>query len=204
MAALRRIQAAPYKFTVKSNLPENSSVSATGAFDPVAKLFQATTTITGGTSAGTLQRIVVGTNSYQRQSSREPWVHLDLSRVKKDDSLVYFDMTDPTGLAKFITKIATVEQPDPHTYQGYFDPYGSGANFLPIGAPSLWSIGGGNAPFTATTDEQGRVSQIRIVLEPSNGTTLTMTTTLSDQGKPLQVKAPAKANVREADPMYYK
>lgn len=202
-AALRRTQSGPYTFEVRSDLPESGSVSASGAFDPVKKLFKATTTITGGKSPGTLQRIVVGSDSYQRPSSDKPWIHLDLSRVKKDNILVYFDMTDPTGLAKFTSTIADVERTGPHSYQGYFNPFSSLPEFLPIGAPSLVNIGGGNAPFTATTDDKDRVSEIRIVLSPSNAAKLTMTTTLHGQDKPLTIRAPAKASVREADPMYY-
>jgi hypothetical protein len=123
--------------------------------------------------------------------------------VKKDNILVYFDMTDPTGLAQFITTIADVERTGPHSYQGYFDPFSGSSESLPIGAPSVVNIGGGNAPFTATTDDKGRVSEIRIVLLPSNAAKLTMTTTLHGQDTPLRIAAPAKASVREADPMYY-
>jgi hypothetical protein len=203
LAALQRTQAAPFRYTVQSNLPDNTKVSATGAFDLTGRLYEATTTITGGTLPGSYQRIVVGTNSYLRQAGDKKWVHLDLSRVKKD-SLVYFDMTDPTGLAEFITMVGSVQRTGPHAYSGSFNPYAGPERFLPIGAPSLEGIGGGTAPFTMTTDAQDRVSAIHIELSRPDGPTLAMTTTLSEQGKALRTRAPAKASVAEADDMYYK
>jgi hypothetical protein len=205
IAALQRTQAAPHRFAVDSDLPENGSrVSASGVFDPVRKLYDATTTITGGRSAGTVQRIVVGTDSYLRQADQKTWAHLDLSRVKKDNPLVYFDMTDPTGLAKFIAQIQSVDRTGPHTYAGDFDPFVSSPKFLPIGAPSIVAIGGGTAPFTATTDEQNRVVSIHIELAPRDSQKLVMTTTFSEHGKPPPIKAPAKGSVQEADDVYYK
>jgi len=123
--------------------------------------------------------------------------------VKKDNPLLSFDMTDPTGLARFISTISSVERTGPHAYSGRFDPYAHGPRFLPIGAPSIVTIGGGTAPFTATTDEQNRVVSIHIELSPSTGPKLVMTTTLSEPGKPLPTRAPPKASVREAADFYY-
>lgn len=50
---------------------------------------------------------------------------------------------------------------------------------------------------------QGWVTSITVELEPSEGPTLSMTTTFSGHGTKLPIKAPAKAQVREADGMYY-
>jgi hypothetical protein len=111
-------------------------------------------------------------------------------------------MSDPTGLARFITTVGFVQRTAPHTYSGSFDANASGP-FLPIGAPTLVTIGG-HAPFTATTDEQNRVSRIHIELPPQpNGLQLVMTTTLNGHDEPLTTKAPSKATVREADASTY-
>lgn len=50
---------------------------------------------------------------------------------------------------------------------------------------------------------QGWVTSITVELEPSEGPTLSMTTTFSGHGTKLPIKAPPKAQVREADGMYY-
>ncbi|GII23436.1 hypothetical protein [Planosporangium mesophilum] len=202
VAALKRTQAAPYRYTVESNLPENSSVSATGAFDPVGKVLDVTTTTTGGTAAGTTQRIVVGADTYLRPGGAKTWVHMDLSRVKKDNLLAYFDMTDPTGLATFTSALGFVERGGPHAYSGNFDPVSSD-EFLPLGSHALF-VFAGMAPFTATTDDQGRVVSIHIELPQRDGPKLVMTTTLSEHGKPLPITAPARANVQEAGDFVYR
>ncbi|NJC68583.1 hypothetical protein HC031_02420 [Planosporangium thailandense] len=202
VAALTRTGAAPYRYAAQSDLPESGSLSVTGAFDPVGKRFEATTTVTGGTLAGTHHRVVVGADSYLREGDTKTWVHLDLSRVKKDNPLLRFDMTDPTGLAKFSSTLGNVDRTGPHAYSGSFDPLSS-EPFLPIGAPSLVAFAG-MAPFTATTDDQNRVVSIHIELPRSDGPKLVMTTTLSDHGNPLPIQAPPKASVAEADDFNYR
>lgn len=204
VAALNRVHVAPFRFAVNANLPESANVTASGAFDLASKLFEATTNQTGGKNPGKNQRIVVGVNDYLRQGDDKSWVHLDLSRIKNQNSPVYFDMNDPTGLVKFTTTIRSARRTSPTTYTGTYDPFVPGREFLPIGAPALWTIGGGTQPFTVTTDDQGRVVSIQVEFASSNGNPkLVMTTTLSEHGKPLPTKAPAKGSVREAASFYY-
>lgn len=206
VAALRRTHAAPYRFTVESPLPEGGTVKAAGAFDPVAKLFEATTTITGTGNAqdGTRHRIVIAKDSYQREEPDKRWIHLDLSRIAEDNPLLYFDTADPTGLAKFAANVTSVQRATDGTYSGTVDPYVKGPGFLPIGAPSIVTLGMGKAPFKATTDTQGNVLTITIELSPTGKPKLSMTTTLTDHGKPSTTKPPKSSLVDEADEMYYK
>lgn len=197
--ALRRSQAVAYRFTVEGELPgDDGTIKATGAYDPAAKAFESTIAISSQQTP--THRIVVGTDSYLEQAGGK-WVHLDLTRVKPD-SLVYFDMTDPTGLVKFTTRVSTAEPGGAGTYTGTFDASGARPEFLPVGAPSIWSIGGQGSPFTITVDGQGWVTSIAIELT-SKDKTLKLLTTMSGHGAPAQVKAPARKSVVEADAMYY-
>jgi hypothetical protein len=201
VAALRRSSAAPYKFAVRADLPDKKHVQGGGAFDPGQRRFTATLKQTGGKNLNSGQRIVVGTDSFSRERSDERWVHLDLKRIKPGDPLLSFDMKDPTGLGKFITSIVSVQRTGPRGYRGEFEATQSGDPFVPIGAPSVWSLGFGNADFTATTDAAGWVTSISLVL-PDQKNRLTMTTSLSNHGKPTGIKKPKRYD--EAADFYYK
>ncbi|WP_200210672.1 permease-like cell division protein FtsX [Micromonospora coerulea] len=200
--ALQRSQRVAHRYTVRGDLPEGQRVKGSGAFDPKARRFQATIAVTGGKYPSAGSRIVIGADSYVRPADEKDWVHVDLKRVKRDDPFLRFDWVDPTGLKKFTSSIASVQRTGPHSYTGRFDPDGKDIkSFLPVGAPSVVSIGMPLSPFTITTDDQGWVTSIRVELTPSTGPKLTMTTTMSDHGKPLKIKAPAGAG--EAADFYY-
>ncbi|GAA3386977.1 hypothetical protein GCM10020369_27760 [Cryptosporangium minutisporangium] len=179
-------------------MPENESVQGTGAFDGGAGKFTSTTTLTSPKHPSSTERIVLDADYYQREPGR-PWVHLDLGRVKKD-SPYHFDRLDPIGLAKFAGAITYVTRTNPTTYTGRFRPDSGDDPFLPIGAPSLWAVGLPVSPFTLTVDDRGRVTSISVELTPADSPTLTMTTTLSAHGEPLNLSAP---DAQEADETYY-
>ncbi|SCF35198.1 hypothetical protein GA0074696_4732 [Micromonospora purpureochromogenes] len=140
---------------------------------------------------------MIGTDSYVRPSDEKDWVHVDLKRVKRDDPFLRFDWADPTGLKTFTSTITSVQRTGPHFWTGRFDPDGANVqSFLPVGAPSIVSLGMPLSPFTITTDDQGWVTSIKVELTPSAGPKLTMTTTMSGHGKAPQIKAPARAGRR--------
>ncbi|MGC4850340.1 hypothetical protein ACLQ3F_24175 [Micromonospora sp. DT15] len=203
VAALQRSHGAAHRYAVRGNLPEGQNVNGTGAFDPKKRRFQTTISVTGGKYPSAGSRIVIGNDSYVRPSDDKDWVHVDLKRVKRDDPFLRFDWVDPTGLKAFTSSIASVDRVDPHTYTGRFDPTGKdAASFLPVGAPSIVSIGIRLSPFTITTNDQGWVTSIKVELSPSKGPKLTLTTTMKDHGKSLKINAPARAG--EAADFYYR
>jgi hypothetical protein len=204
VAALAKTKAAPFHFAVEATLPDSVSLSGSGAFDGARQVYESTLTYTGGTSAGTHLRIAVGKNHFVREAKNKRWVHLDMSRVRKDDSLTYFDLSDPVGLTRFASELDTVKHSGPNAYEGLFDASGASPAFLPLGAPSLWAIGHFSTPFKATTDGQGRVVAITIEMTQQDKPTITMKTTFSKQGAALTTKAPAKSQYAEADDMYYR
>ncbi|HTF10307.1 MAG TPA: hypothetical protein VK659_19240, partial [Asanoa sp.] len=185
-----------------ADLPEGQKVKGDGALDLKARRHQTRMTVTGGKNPGAPGRIVIGTDAYQRSSAKSDWVHLDLKRIAPDNPLLRFDWNDPTGLRAFTAAIDRVERTDPHTYTGKFDPDGSyDEPFLPVGAPSLYSLGLPMSPFTITTDAKGWVTSIVVELSPTNGPKLTMTTTMSGHENPLKISRPA--DFGEADEFYY-
>jgi hypothetical protein len=200
--ALQRSRGVAHRYAVKGNLPEGQNVKGTGAFDPRARRFQSTIAVTGGKYPAAGSRIVIGTDSYVRPSDEKTWVHVDLKRVKRDDPFLAFDWADPTGLEAFTAAITSARRTGPRSYTGRFDPDASmKTSFLPVGAPSIVSIGIPLSPFTITTDDQGWVTSITVEITSGDDPKLTMTTTMSGHGQPLKIKAPARAE--EAADFYY-
>jgi hypothetical protein len=203
LGALKKTHANAYKFSVKADLPDKAHVQASGAFDPEQRRFSLTEKTTGDGGLGNGQNIVVGTDSYSRQKSSERWVHLDLDRVKPSSSLTDFNIKDPNGLGTFISSIESVQPDGAYKFRGMFDPTkGGGKPFAPIGVPSVVALGfGTDSIFTATTNAGGFVTSISLEMYDEK-TKLTMTTTLSNQGKPTGVAKPTSFD--EADDFYYK
>lgn len=203
VAALQRSQEAAHRYAVRGSLPEGRSVEGSGALDLDQQRFRATISVTGGERPSGGSRVVVGTDSYQRPSDDEEWVHVDLKRVEPDDLFVGFDWADPTGMTAFTSSIVSAQRTGTHTYTGRFEPSGRGIkSFLPVGAPSIVSIAMPPSPFTITTNDQGWVTSIEVELTPGDGPKVTTTTTMSDHGEPLEINAPARS-VEAAD-FYYR
>ncbi|MFB9447021.1 hypothetical protein Dvina_25155 [Dactylosporangium vinaceum] len=207
VAALNRLAGAQFTYHVKSNLPADTkgtatgTVDATGGFDHAGKVFEETVTVAGtGTDDGTHHRIVVGTDSYVLTKENTKWVHLDLGRLKSQ-TLYGIDMEDPIGLVAFTGAVTEASAGGPHEYKGQFKP-GAKYNFLPVGRPSIVAIYGGTAPFTVTTDDQGNITSLHIVLDVKDQT-IDMTTTFAGHGQPLATKRPAKNKTAEASDIYY-
>lgn len=202
MSALEKSKNNTYKFVVTGDVPDKKKVAGSGTFDPKAKRITVSYKVSGGgAKTEQTQQIVVGTDLYSRQRNGETWVHLNLKRVKKD-SLYYYDMTDPTGLARFVSSVDQVESTGANTFSGTLDIKGDSFNegFLPVGTPAISVLFGGTATFTATTDAAGWVTTIGVELKDSEQT-LTMTTKLSAHGKASGIKKPA--NFGEAMDIYY-
>ncbi|MDR6316568.1 hypothetical protein [Actinoplanes couchii] len=202
MAALEKTKAASYKFSVSGDAVDNQKITGSGSYDAKAKKINVTQKLSGGgkkTDQG--QRIVVGTDLYSRGKNGETWVHLNLKRVKKT-SLYYYDMTDPTGMTRFIQSVDTVRSTGANSYAGRLDIEGDKFNegFLPVGTPAISVWLGGSAQFTATTNAAGWVTAISVDILDSKKT-LKMTTKLSNHGKNQGIKKPS--NYGEAMDFYY-
>ncbi|BEL02390.1 hypothetical protein Q0Z83_005810 [Actinoplanes sichuanensis] len=198
MAALQKSKNTSYRFSTSGDVPDSKKVTGSGVYDPKAKRISVKYKVTGD---GATQRIVVGTDLYSRSKDGETWVHLNLKKIKKD-SLYAYDMTDPTGLSRFVDAVDTVTSSAPNLYSGTLDFEGDRFNegFLPIGTPAISVLFGGNATFTATTNPGGWVTSIKVSLKDSKGA-LNMTTTLSGHGKASGIKKPS--NYGEAMDFYY-
>lgn len=199
VASLRRTQAAPHRFAVDADLPKGQHLRGTGSFD-AAKLLYASSTELGDPKSG-LDRIATGTDYYQRAPGAG-WVHVDLRRLTEQSAL-HFATADATGLVQFAGAITEARRTGPGTYTGRFRPDTEDVTepFLPLGTPSVRSVGMRVSPFTVTLDARGWVTSIAVELTPTNSPTLHMDVALSAHGKPVDVERP---DAQEADDTLYR
>jgi hypothetical protein len=130
-------------------------------------------------------------------------VRLDTARVNPN-SLWYVDTVDPTGLIGFLTGVSTA-LPVRHTPDGWAGALNADkVRNLPLGAPSFRRFSIRNLPFTVTADGQGLITTIAMEVEVASGPKITLTTTFTGHGAPVDIKTPPKGSTQEADDMYYK
>jgi hypothetical protein len=201
LAALQRLNGAPYRFTVAGNAPEGGTFAASGTVDPAGQRYESTIDVTGARPISA-KRIVVGTNCYLWQADIKAWVRLDMSRVRPD-STHYFNPADPAGLVPFIAGIMNTmtvrATADGWTLQLHQEK----VTDLPLGAPTYRRWGTRNLPFTVKADPQGLVTTIGTNVELTSGPDVVFTTTFTGHGVPVQINPPAPRDVREAADFYY-
>ncbi|GIF74578.1 hypothetical protein [Asanoa siamensis] len=197
-AATAELTAAAQKLnddTVKVTL-ESSSVNSTGNLDPRSD--KATMTLKIGNNS-TIDLRSIGEDAWLQATGVpgvEPgkWLHIDGARLA-GTSFDALPDGDAAGAGKFVERMADVTKSGDGSYAGTIDlakVSGSGVSVDVLG-------GKGNAvPFTATVDDQDRLSKLTIDLSAIDPNLGTMTTTYSDFGAPVTVAAPPAAQVVEA------
>ncbi len=197
-AATAELTAAAQKLnddTVKVTL-ESATVTSTGHLDPRADKASMSLQI-GNNSSIDLRSI--GPDAWLQATGVpgvEPgkWLHIDGARLAGTT----FDALpdgDAAGAGKFVERMAEVNKSGDGSYRGTIDltkVAGSGVSVDVLGGK------GNSVPFTATVDDQGRLSKLTIDLSTIDPSLGTMTTTYSDFGSPVAVSAPPAANVVEA------
>jgi hypothetical protein len=110
-------------------------------------------------------------------------------------------MTDPTGLFHFAGTLRTVTRAGAHTFRGTYDPFAGTGEFLPLGMPSIVTLGWDGADaFTVRTDAHGCVTSIDLVLSVE-AEKLRMHTGMSEHGRAQSIVKPRHAG--EAMDFYY-
>jgi hypothetical protein len=132
------------------------------------------------------------------------WMHADTSKLASSAmSLGVKPGSDSVGIGHYVRGVVTAEQVSATEIRGTLDltqaaPPGLSAD------PGSLRASGRNVPFTATLDDQGRVSKI-VVKVPKVGTypASDLTTTYANYGVPVELNKPAPADVVEAPAMIY-
>jgi hypothetical protein len=201
-AAVDKTQAAGnFTFTVA-----NGTDKSTGVYDASTKAI-----FLDANGDGTIKVWYFGTDIYLAGFPGTPagkTVHVDLKKITADGS--FSAVADPVAGLRLLATAATVEQPSPGTFKGTIDLTKLDANAAPgtklfVAALTKHVKGGVTAiPFTATVNDQGRVTSFKATFPGADdGKDLDYTLTLADFGTTKTVTKPT-ANVVEASTSFYK
>jgi hypothetical protein len=136
--------------------------------------------------------------------SDKEWMHVDASKLPAGSSFTIMAPDDPAGTKKLIAGMTGVERVGEHGYRGSLDP----AKAPGYNKDARKTLGNTLVPFTATTDDQGRLVELTLDMSalgasgaagglaalPGAGK---IKTTYSDFGTKVSVEAPPAATVEE-------
>jgi hypothetical protein len=171
-------------------------VTMTGVADAKAQTADMSMTLGAGL-ADQLRIIRVGSDMWARGDGSigalvggsDKWVHLDISQMS---SLI--GSGEPATAAKLLRSAADVRSAGDHRFTGTIDLTKAETSSA---APSMGAKAKA-VPFTARTDDQGRLIEMKIDMSGVASGAGVVTSTYSDFGTPVSVKAPAKSTTVEA------
>ncbi|XVU24567.1 hypothetical protein ACQPZJ_46355 [Actinoplanes sp. CA-054009] len=183
---------------VKFKLTAAGGVGGTGSIDAKAKASEMSTDLG---AAGTMVTRQIGKDLYVKTegqvgtaigATEGKWMHIDVSQVP-ESSPISVKNTDPANTAKLITSATGVTKTGDHAFKGTLDMTKAGSSVM------LKSLGDKAAavPFTATTDAEGRLTELSVELESIMAGAGKMVATYSDWGAPIDIAQPAAGEVVE-------
>jgi hypothetical protein len=192
--------------SMKVTMELTGGLRMTGVADPKADKAQMEMTIGTGAGAGTdgtAQIRKIGKDMWMRFSGsmgaldglgKGKWMHLDISTLG-DGSAFGISGSDPAAAAKMIKAASNVKRTGDHRYSGVLDL----TKAQTVDSKVVGSLGekAKAVPFTATTDDQGRIIEMTVDLTGIGPATGVLKTTYSDFGTPVSVTAPPASDVRE-------
>lgn len=133
------------------------------------------------------------------------WMHVDTAKLESSSmSLGLKPGNDSVSIDNYIKGVVTAERVSATEIKGTIDltksaPPGTSSDDL-----SALGAAAKNVPFTATLDDQGRVSKIVIKMPKVGGYPASdLTTTYADYGVPVELAKPAPTEVVEAPSMIF-
>ncbi len=197
-----------YKYTLTS-----SGLTGQGANDPANK--KATLTLSGQQQSNSItinvvvlatdmwMKLNLGTNNNNLNISTDKWFHVDATKLGANPNLP----VDPNGAANtanLLTGAVDVQRADARHFSGTLD-LTKGTNNNMLGQPDIDRLATKlkAVPFTATTDDQGRLSELKIDLAAVDPALSAVQSTYSDYGTTVTVTRPDPAQVVEAPDSVY-
>lgn len=185
------------------------TASLNGSFDAVHKLG----TLQGSLGVGTAQGLIVGPDVYVKGVGNDPnaWWHVDTTRLQPGNVLT--EATDPTLNAAVLNAVKDARQTGTNQYSGTID-VATLTNQSTEGATDqqkkqaktlLGLLGQAKqAQFTASLDNQGRLTALTVTVPSPNGTrSTTVTTNYSNFGTTVTAAPPPASQVKEAPESFY-
>jgi hypothetical protein len=208
LASIDPLTKTSYKYTLTT-----AGLTGQGANDPANK--KATLSLTGQqqsnsvtievTTIGTdmWMKLNFGTNNNNLNISTDKWFHVDATKLGANPNLP----VDPNGAANtanLLTGAVDVQSSDAHHFSGTLDlTKGTTTGMLGQADVERLATKLKAVPFTATTDDQGRLSNLKIDLSTVDPTLAAVQTAFSDYGTTVTANRPDPAQVVEAPDSVY-
>lgn len=210
-AASTKLAQESFKMTMKIG----EAGSMTGVMDPQKKLGQMTMTISAQGTSMKIETLLVGTDLYMKMDmggaalpgmDASKWMHLDTTKLPANSSLgLKPGEYDPANTEKLLKAATKVERVNDREFKGTLD-LTKATGVAGIDAKDVTGLGekGKAVPFTARTDDKGRLVNLKIEMPAVAGVDLgSLDATYSDFGTAVDVKKPDAGSVVPAPEAIY-
>ncbi|GAA2613310.1 LppX_LprAFG lipoprotein [Paractinoplanes durhamensis] len=176
----------------------------TGAIDAPGGKGTAQLTASGPNAEINIKTLLIGNDLYAQVpgiTKAGTWTHLDGSRLPAGTTIgLRPNQIDPVGTANLLGAATDVKETGTNTYAGSLD-LTKAAGLAGLSQVTIDGYGTAaqNVPFTATLDDQGRLSKLTITVPQGDP----IDVTYADYGAPVNATAPAAAEVTEAPDSFY-
>jgi len=177
-----------------------TGVKASGDIDPIPKKASMVVRLSYGGQDMKVNVVMVGDNLYLKVSGLpslpDKWLHLDASQVGEGSPLGMLSKDDPTGANNLIETVVNVRRAGERGFNGTLDLTKSATadeKTLDVLGDKAKAV-----PFTATVDDQGRLTSTVVDLDAVNSALGKVETTYSDFGASVTVEKPAADETVEA------
>lgn len=186
---------------VTANVTTTGTMTAKGQIDPVARVARMTISIVSARPAIGMQVIVVGGVTYAKIAGMRGvpagWMRFE-SDTLAGTLLDVMPKDDPVGANRLVAGMVTVERDGDRGYRGTLDP--SRSRSAGGGNTGNGNTGGAGkiVPFTATVDDQGRLTALTIELGAVVRGAGDIRATYLGFGQPVTVEPPPASEVVDA------
>ena len=185
-AAARKLNETSMKMTLDS-----TGSKSTGSLDPQRKLGEMTMTVSAAGRELEIQIRTIGTDVYLQADGLPgteggKWLKIDGQRLA-GSTFDVFPENDPAGTQRILDALSDIKKDGPGQFSGTID-----LNRTSTNKAAAASLGEKFTalPFTATVDDQGRLTSTSIDISPAEPSAGKTTATYSDFGTTVTVEPP--------------
>ena len=193
----------------KMTATSGSGFKLTGAVDPAQGVGEAALNATGPNAELSIKTLLAGQDLYLQVpgfTKAGTWTHVDVARLPEGANVgLRPGQLDPVNTSKLLSSATDVRSTGANAYAGTLD-LTKAVGLAGVSQVTIDESGAQaeKVPFTATTDDQGRLSELTIEIPAVNGQAAQPLKVLySDYGAPVSVTKPAAAEVTEAPDSLY-
>jgi hypothetical protein len=174
--------------------------NGTGAIDPAGQKMRLSGEAGLGSQVLKIDMMTLGQDIYMKLDglpmASDKWQHIDATKLAAGNQLRQMSSGDPIGANNLLKAIADVQRVDEHSFKGTLDFTKSPT----VDQQALQALGdkAKAVPFTARTDEQGRLTELTVDMQSIQPGLAPLKATYSDFGAPVDVEKPAASEVEEA------